>query len=396
MREKSFLLRHLNARALKSAVFSVICRLPAARTYLNYYQNAASFEDAALEGSLRTLTIRPVRDYGLSFTERERREILQCEAADLDSLTLTYKMARVQDVTILGSSGVSVSDRGARVLYLDDSRARMHPNWVVARPLRFVPSDGTATYVNLLGVRKGHRHFAHFFWDMLVPLFVYLKNWHDAAERVVCLVREDLSPIQRDAFRFIEADWPGIAFQTLRANEKMRCRNSVFIAYQNRNHGKDNAMAADALRDIRDMFLRHYALRAERSRTGRRVYISRNDAAVRRVLNEAEIFGFLSTLGFEICQPGRMSFRDQVTLFHSAGHIVAPHGAALANLMFCRPGTLVLEIFPDNFRDEGFLKLARALGLIYDFILAGPGDFRQDFRLDLRVLEAQRLAPVSL
>lgn len=91
--------------------------------------------------------------------------------------------------------------------------------------------------------------------------------------------------------------------------------------------------------------------------------------------------------GFEVHQPGRMPFRDQTALFHSADFIVAPHGAALANLMFCRPGTTVLEIFPDNFRDEGFLKLAKAMALNYDFLIVGDGDFRQDFVVGAEVLE---------
>ena len=45
-------------------------------------------------------------------------------------------------------------------------------------------------------------------------------------------------------------------------------------------------------------------------------------------------------------QPGRMGLDDQVAAFAAASHVVAVHGAALANLVFCPPGAHVLEIFP--------------------------------------------------
>lgn len=382
MRDKGVILGALNARAIKSAVFSTICRLRPLREYFNYYQDAECFEDAAEKGSIRSLVIDPVQDYGLNFSDAELKDIMRGDRAEVEGLRLTFKVARLRDVTILGSAGVTVSNESGKAMFLSRDRTKLPRNWVVGRPLRGVPADPGSACINLLGVRKGHRHFAHFFWDMMVPLMVYLKHWRDPAEAVTVLVREDLSPIQRDAFRFIGLDYPGVTFRTLRANEKMHCADSIYIAYQNANHGKDNALARDALTDIRDLFVKHYGIAPPKPGKGKRVYISRNDAAIRRVKNEKEVDESLARRGFETFQPGRMPFRDQVALFHSADIIVSPHGAGLANLMFCRPGTRMLEIFPSNFIDEGFLKLAKAMELKYDYLIAGDGDFKQDFTID--------------
>ena len=240
MRNKPAILRYLNNRAIKSAMFSALCRIGGLRRYLNYYEDALSFEDAAEEGSIRSLEIQPEKDYGIRYTANERRDIMKSSAAELAQTQLVFRMARLHDVTILGSSGVTVSDRHGKALYLGRSEGRMPRNWVAARPLKAISGDPAATYVNLLGVRKGHRHFAHFFWDMLIPTMVYLKNWRDPAEQVVFLVREDLSPIQRDAYRFIAMEYPGIGFKTLPENRKLGCADSVFIAYQNRLHGRDS------------------------------------------------------------------------------------------------------------------------------------------------------------
>ncbi len=382
MREKARILHYLNARAIRAAAFSALCRFPPVRKYFNYYQRAECFENAAVPGSIQTVTLYPVRDDGMVFSEKERQKLPQTERDNLDNLKLTYKMARTNNVTILGSSGVVL--RGDHALYLDATRKKMHPNWVVARPLKTRSGDDGVTYINLLGVRKGHRHFAHFFWDTLVPTMVYLKNWHDPKEKVTFLVRADQSVIQKDAFRFLSEDY-GVTFQVLHADEKIDCAKSIYLAYQNPNHGVDNVLAREYMIAVRDLFLDHYGVKLHASGGGKKLYISRGDATLRRVKNEKEVLALLEPLGFEGQMISHLPFPEQAALFASADVIVAPHGAALANLMFCRPGTQVLEVFPANYFDDGFIRLSKAMELQNRFLVAGPGDrvkLGYDFDLD--------------
>ena len=42
------------------------------------------------------------------------------------------------------------------------------------------------------------------------------------------------------------------------------------------------------------------------------------------------------------------SFVDQVILFNNAKKIVGLHGAAFANLVFCKPKTNIIEMRPDT------------------------------------------------
>ncbi len=76
----------------------------------------------------------------------------------------------------------------------------------------------------------------------------------------------------------------------------------------------------------------------------RRLYLSRARAAVRRIANENEISEILRHRNFEIVEAENLSWREQADLFASGSVIVAPHGAALANIVFCKPGTRVVEI----------------------------------------------------
>ena len=108
--------------------------------------------------------------------------------------------------------------------------------------------------------------------------------------------------------------------------------------------------------------------------TGKRIYISRADAGHRRVTNEMEVIAFLQSLDFESFTLTDMPFLDQARLFFEADIVVAPHGAALANLVFCRPGARLLEIFTPTWMPPCFYALARAGRLKYAYMVAEEWD----------------------
>ncbi len=389
MREKGAFRRNLNMRAVKAGLYGLISRWPLIRNWLNYYQDTIAATDLAEAGSVRELRIRPVEEYGLDFSESELNDVLRSSATEMAALTVTFRKALVADVTILGSSGVSVVERLGKALSLATIAGGVPRNWRVARPLTTVVGDEDASYINLLGVRVGHRHFAHFFWDTLAPLMVYLKHWHDRTERTVVLIRDDLSPIQRDAYRFLAEDYPELTFEGLPADRKIRCAKTIWLMYDNRRHSVDNTLARDVMRDVAGLFLKHYGIAERSSGEGKRLYLSRQSAALRQTRNEPALVQMLSRYGFEAVDTGRMPFREQARLFASADVIVAPHGAALANLMFCRPGTKMLEFFPANYLDDCYCRLSRSLGLDYHHLFGGKGSRRNlAFVMDPDVLEA--------
>jgi hypothetical protein len=107
---------------------------------------------------------------------------------------------------------------------------------------------------------------------------------------------------------------------------------------------------------------RAHALRPPSS-TRRRVYIKRRH--LRRVVNNIMVETFLTEAGFEPVYPEEMSPSAQIDLFASADFVVAPHGAALASLLFCQPGTRVLELSPDTEFRPFFWHISEKLALIH-------------------------------
>jgi hypothetical protein len=97
----------------------------------------------------------------------------------------------------------------------------------------------------------------------------------------------------------------------------------------------------------------------------RRVYISRSRASRRALLNEQAVWAELRRHGFERVLMEDLDFARQVELMAETAILVAPHGAGLTNMMFCAPGTAVVEIANLDFPNPNFYALACALDLDY-------------------------------
>ena len=92
-----------------------------------------------------------------------------------------------------------------------------------------------------------------------------------------------------------------------------------------------------------ELINRQLALQAERllyQDSPEKIYLKRS-SGVRKIINSAELEEFLVAHGYLIVEPEKLSFLQQVQLFNNAKYIIAPTGAALANAIFCKPGTYV-------------------------------------------------------
>tara|TARA_B100000579_G_C22828386_1_gene854537 strand:- start:1110 stop:2159 length:1050 start_codon:yes stop_codon:yes gene_type:complete len=79
---------------------------------------------------------------------------------------------------------------------------------------------------------------------------------------------------------------------------------------------------------------------------GKKIYIRRENATYRKILNEADLIERLKNNGFEIINPNHFEIFEQMKLFSNAELIIAPHGSNLSNIIFCKEGTKIYEIGP--------------------------------------------------
>ena len=121
-------------------------------------------------------------------------------------------------------------------------------------------------------------------------------------------------------------------------------------------------MPAPYLRAFQQRVARLHA--GARAATRRRVLVARRGPA-RMIANLAQVEGLLASAGFETVYLEGMGMAEQIRLFQGAEFIVGPHGAGLANLLFCEPGTRVIEFMPTAEFRSFFWVISQKLGLVH-------------------------------
>ncbi|SEN44592.1 glycosyltransferase family 61 protein [Halomonas caseinilytica] len=99
----------------------------------------------------------------------------------------------------------------------------------------------------------------------------------------------------------------------------------------------------------------------------RRIYISRSKGNTRRILNEAQLLELIIPYGFETLYCEDHSVSDVSRIMSEAELIIAPHGAGLANSVFCNSDIQLIELFSSHISSE-YYKLSKKRGVEYHCI----------------------------
>ena len=109
---------------------------------------------------------------------------------------------------------------------------------------------------------------------------------------------------------------------------------------KNHSHGRFSPFALLALRQ----HLQHNFYSAPSS-AGSKIFIKRN-SGIRNLTNAAEIEALLVARGFTVIEPELLTIMEQITVFSNAEVLIGATGAALANLIFCKPMAKIIILIP--------------------------------------------------
>jgi hypothetical protein len=315
-----------------------------------------------------------------------------------DPLQLTDHFYSLDDVIVTGWAGAMIKNG----LLL---AVRPKPNWVSAlraRPHKLRQLPDARPYYNLMAPIPARGHIFHWLFDAIVPLFTFLESGGRDRE-LGLIVNAVRSPFQQSTLDFLQARYGLRAIEPLGQHEAAHVphlKAAIPVPHVPRALQAPQGMA---VLDELGGFIA--GARAGREAPGR-VYISRNDARLRRVSNEDRIVPLLEARGFSRVILKGMPVAAQVRLFQEAEAVVAPHGAGLAHTAWCAPGTKIIEFFPNPDGPRGRVKNASAdmwliavqRGLDHRCYLAGPSEGRTDSfaipsGLLLQALEDASLTP---
>ncbi len=102
-----------------------------------------------------------------------------------------------------------------------------------------------------------------------------------------------------------------------------------------------------------------------------KLYISRPKGVRRGISNEDEFIPLLEEAGFTIKAMEGLSVAEQAALLSRADVVMSPHGGGLTNMVFCRPGVKIIEMFSRHVFPY-YWGLAANCGHHYYAILENP------------------------
>lgn len=127
-----------------------------------------------------------------------------------------------------------------------------------------------------------------------------------------------------------------------------------------------------AVKEVRDLFFTKLDL-INKPKGNRKIYISRERARFRKILNEREVQDLLQTFNYETVYLEDLSLIAQIKLMSDAASVVSIHGAGLTNVIFLSPRNSVLEFRRDKiYHNQCYWHLSSALQHKYYYLFGKP------------------------
>ncbi|MDH7796120.1 MULTISPECIES: glycosyltransferase family 61 protein [unclassified Beijerinckia] len=383
--KKSVLRRTLNVRWLRWAGMRALVKIapPLGRAFSFPLVSRAAVENAA------RVIENVAEPFGLTASAAQVETILRPAMANDLGDTSTYPQGRstlFSQGAIL--EGCDIAGHTNTILRRSDT-ALMHfrdgtPDWNLAKPVRLrerrIPPG-------LYRVCESGSHYFHFIANDVLPLLHYLDHFHPKGEILNVVHSSGEATFKREGLRALAAAYPDVRLVEMQPDEKLTGGSVLWLIRIAATHEWLPVDRAEADR-WRDILLAHYPSRPE-TQAASRIFVGRGKSKLRRLTNESDIAAMLAADGFQSFAPDANDQRGQIEAFRDADVIVAVHGAALTNILFCRPGTRIVEIFPGNFIKSPYFWLSRRLGLDYSAVFGGKGDYWQAFSVEPALLQAE-------
>jgi capsular polysaccharide biosynthesis protein len=235
-------------------------------------------------------------------------------------------------------------------------------NHPIFSQLRLPKSERLPGQIAIAVTPEAPGNYYHWIVDLLPRLALIKSAGFDSFSRI--LVNDSRLPYEQASMQALGV--PPEKVRHVHADDRFQIKNAILPSMD--HFSKTIApWKIKCLRALRDSIVS-----LQSTISSKRIYISRRRAAVRRVLNEKDFEQMLSDAGFVLIEVEALPWPEQVALFREAEVILAPHGAALANAVFCEPGTLIAEIGTRVGYKDFYLQLAASAKLRYRFLEATP------------------------
>ncbi len=307
----------------------------------------AAWREESLPGTLRYAP-------GWKFTSLSKRKVQEAF------------VLRLPDGRVWGQNGAVITREGVLLKDLSREFGKRHGHSAL-ESLRIGKPAEPARNIAVLSTAGGDT-FYHWLFDIL-PRYYLLKKAGLASAIDLFVVPRIRSRFQQESllqlgiarFRLLEADTPDF---------HIRAEN-LFVPSLPSLLGAVNPWASAF---VREAFLgpnlpavppAEVPSNLPTMPPAKRLFISRKNAPNRRLAGEEQLEDWLERNGFTVIMAENHTLPEQAALFHGAEVVMAVHGSGLSNIVFCRPGTIIIELFASSFVVPCYWILANNHSLRY-------------------------------
>ena len=133
-----------------------------------------------------------------------------------------------------------------------------------------------------------------------------------------------------------------------------------------------------------------------------KIYVTRENADYRKIINEFDIVDLLKSKGYDIINPNLYEIKDQIKIFARAKKVISPFGSNLTNIIFCQPKTDVLVLMPrfekpyeNNLRNK-YKNLAEINDLNYSEIISDSVEVKKHTKNAMKYINKNILKESNL
>ena len=213
-------------------------------------------------------------------------------------------------------------------------------------------------------------NYCHFVVDHL-PRILWMQQLRDA--KVFGAFEISMSKYQKAYFELAKIRRGNILSlerHKLYRVEKLKVMNTSGTDFMHCFNGGNEAYAMPVM-DLANLPI----VQKQKVKTSKKIALVRPKELGRSFTNNDEVISALKKSGFTLIDPGSHSVVEQIAMMQRADFVLGIHGAALTNIIFCKPRTKVLEVFPPLYGTLAFYTISLAADLEYD-VCVGKSDAR--------------------
>ena len=214
---------------------------------------------------------------------------------------------------------------------------------------------------------SGHNNYAHWMLDVLPRIKLLLSKMLISEIKNIYVTK--LNKFQNQSFSFLGLK----SFKIIDPNIFRHVKADQIISVSHPYYFKKTWFYAQSnLPSWIIKFLRNDISKKVKSKkkSYKRIFIDRSDSLQNhsKLINNNEVIKYLKSKRYKCLRLTELNLKDQISIFKNCNTIIAPHGAGLTNIAFCKKNTKVIEIIPHDNKNYLFKRISKINKLKYKSI----------------------------